>query len=284
MGHVSAARHLWVVDDVPMSDLMTGFESYLRANNCGDSTVHDRLKHVADFQRCHPAHPNVGAADIITWLGRPGYAQWSRATYFGHLRSYFHYAKVTGLLERDPMAGMTRPRPGNCVPRPLTSAQVAVVMAAANPTVHAWLTLGLYAGLRAFEIAKIRAEDVSQDSIYVLGKGGRAAYVPTHPLVWELAQSRPSTGFWFPSSRASLGGHVGSVWVTTATTRVFAAQGVEGSIHRMRHTFATRLLRSGVNVRVLQSLMRHASLNSTMIYCLVDEDERRDAIALLMAA
>jgi len=35
---------------------------------------------------------------------------------------------------------------------------------------------------------------------------------------------------------------------------------------------------------VVQQLMRHASLNSTMIYLAVDESERRDAIGLLAAA
>lgn len=69
--------------------------------------------------------------------------------------------------------------------------------------------------------------------------------------------------------------------MSTLTSRLFAANGIEGSIHRMRHTFATRLLRAGVNIRVVQTLMRHRSLASTMIYTAVDEDERRDAISRL---
>jgi integrase/recombinase XerD len=44
-----------------------------------------------------------------------------------------------------------------------------------------------------------------------------------------------------------------------------------------------RSLRSGANVRTVQTLMRHASLSSTMIYCAVDESERRDAIRRLAA-
>jgi site-specific recombinase XerD len=36
-----------------------------------------------------------------------------------------------------------------------------------------------------------------------------------------------------------------------------------------------------VNVRVVQTLMRHESLSSTMIYCAVDEDERIDGISQL---
>lgn len=282
MSHTPAPRHLHSVHDAGM-DTYTAFEFWLRANNCGPRTIHDRLQHVADFAQHHPTFPHVSAAQVTAWVGREGFAQWSRSTYFGHLRSFFHFAKVTGILESDPMAGMRRPRPGKSIPRPLTNAQVSEVMLAARPDVHAWLTLGLFAGLRAFEISKLCAEDVTQESIFVVGKGGRSDFVPTHPEIWKLRQSRPASGWWFPSAKSSLG-HVHSVWVTTGTTHLFKACGVEGSIHRTRHTFGTRLLRSGVSVRVVQTLMRHSSLNSTMIYLAVDEDERRDAIALLMAA
>jgi integrase/recombinase XerD len=119
-----------------------------------------------------------------------------------------------------------------------------------------------------------------QDQLYVLGKGGHKAFLPTHPLVWELAQTLPQTGWWFPSPRSSAG-HVPAVSVTTETTKVFTTNGIDGSIHRCRHTYATDLLRAGVNIRVVQTLMRHESLNSTMIYTAVDEDERRAAINLI---
>jgi site-specific recombinase XerD len=279
---VQVARRLHVVDAAPMT-YFAGFEPWLRANNCGNNTIEDRLNHLADFARAHPGFPHVTPTDITSWLGRPGYAQWTRATYYGHLHSYYAFATDVGFVEVDPMARMRHPKPGKSVPRPLSPAQVAVVLSAAtNVNLHAWLILGLYAGLRAHEIAKIRGEDVDQEQLFVFGKGGQGAFVPTHPLVWELAQTRPRQGWWFPSSASSLG-HVRSTSVSTGITRLFAANGIEGSIHRCRHTYATQLLRAGVNIRVVQSLMRHASLNSTMIYTAVDEDERRDAINRLAA-
>lgn len=259
------------------------FESWLRANNCGEHTIEDRLGHLADFARCHLEFPAVTPAQITGWIGRPGYAPWSRATYFGHLHSYFTWAAQSGVVEVDPMARMRRPKPRRSAPRPLNTAQVHAVMSGAtNQNLHAWLTLGLYAGLRVHEIAKIRGEDVAADQLYCFGKGGKGAYVPTHPLIWRLAQSMPAYGWWFPTCSAT--GHVTSMHVSTKTTELFAANGITGSIHRCRHTFATELLRAGVNVRVVQTLMRHESLDSTMVYCAVDEVERRDAIALLMAA
>jgi len=275
------ARHLQAVHDAGMTHF-AGFEPWLRANNCGANTITDRLHVLGDFTRTHPSFPHVTPSEVTNWLGRPGYAAWTRATYYGHLRSYFRYATQIGIVQVDPMAGMRRPRPGKSIPRPLTPAQVATVLAAARPNLRAWLTLGLYAGLRAHEIAKIRGEDVTRDQLYVFGKGGQGAFVPTHPLVWVLAQSRPRDGWWFPTCSST--GHVASGSVSTRTTRLFTANGITGSIHRCRHTYATELLRSGANIRVVQTLMRHESLNSTMIYTAVDEGERRDAINRLVAA
>jgi len=67
------------------------------------------------------------------------------------------------------------------------------------------------------------------------------------------------------------------------TTRLFKANGIEGSLHRARHTYATTLLRTGANIRVVQELMRHKSLSSTAIYTGVDEEELRNGIAGLQA-
>jgi len=263
-------------------DPLTGYGPWLRAHDCCERTVTDRTAHLADFARAYPAFPHVSAADVTEWVGRPGLAQWSRGSFYGHLRSYFTFALEAGVVAVDPMARMRRPKPGKSVPRPLTQVQVGTVLGAASPHMRAWLLLSLYAGLRAHEVAKIRGEDVDADQLWVLGKGGVGVYLPTHRAIWELAQTMPRTGFWFPSSR-SASGHVSSLTISTSCSRLFTAHGIPGSLHRGRHTFATMLLRAGVNIRVVQTLMRHASLRSTQIYTAVDEDERRDAIRLLAA-
>jgi integrase/recombinase XerD len=271
--------HLRLLHNDPMKNL-TGYEPWLRANNCGDNTIEDRLGALGEFARKHPDFPYVKPSEITAWIGRPGYAQWTRATYFGHLRSYFRFAIDIGIMDVDPMVKMRRPKPGKGIPRPLNSVQVKAILGAANPVTYTCLILALYAGLRAHEIAKIRGEDVEEDSLYVFGKGGQGKFLPTHPLVWAEALKRPRYDWWFPSGDS----HLKSPSVTNMATRLFAANGIEGSIHRCRHTYGTELLRAGVNIRVVQTLMRHESLNSTMIYTAVDEDERRDAINRLSAA
>ena len=279
---ISMPQHLHLVQERPPGPGLTDFALWLRANGCSERTIDSRLRHIEDFTRHNPAFPHVRPMHVTAWLGREALAPASRAAFYGHLRSYFTYAIENDVVGVDPMARMKRPRVAPGKPRPLTPEQVDLLLTASagnrNANVGAWLVLALFAGLRCHEIAQLRGEDITQDTIYVVGKGARVAEIPTHPVIWALALDRPRTGWLFPSSASSLG-HVRSVWVSTAVTHLFKANGITGSLHRARHTYATTLLRSGAHIRTVQTLMRHASLSSTAVYTAVDEGELRDGIA-----
>ncbi len=51
--------------------------------------------------------------------------------------------------------------------------------------------------------------------------------------------------------------------------------------HSLRHSYATELVRAGANIRAVQELMRHSSLQTTQRYSQVLDDDRRRALALL---
>lgn len=200
---------------------------------------------------------------------------WSRATYYGHIHEFCRWLVAAGYLDADPMEGMKRPARPHSLPRPLTEEQAATLLEAADGRTRDWILLAMLAGLRAHEIAKIRGEDVSRENIYVQGKGGTRAAIPTHDQLWAMAQRYPRIGYWFPGRKNP---HIGSHTVTVTVSRLFDSLGIDGSIHRCRHSYGTRLLRAGTNVRVVQRLMRHANIETTAIYTAVDEDEMRAGI------
>lgn len=219
-------------------------------------------------------------SNIQTWLGTSGFSPWSRATYYSHLRDFCAWLVATGRLAEDPMAGVRRPKRPKSVPRALTEAEVDRILAAATGKPRDWILLALLSGLRAHEIAKLRGQDVTEAHIYVEGKGDVLAAIPTHPEIWQLAQRYPRSGYWFPGRD---NGHVVANTVSQQVSKLFRSLGISGSIHRCRHTYGTRLLRAGTNIRVVQQLMRHASLATTEIYTAVTEDDLRDAITRLTA-
>lgn len=257
---------------------MGSFAAWLRAQGARHATIDKRCLVITAALREWPPEPTTG--DVTAWLGRPGWSQWTRVTYYGHARSWFAFLVETGRRADDPTARMKAPRSPRPRPRPLTDADVALVLSTAVGRVRLWVLLGLLAGLRAHEIAHLRREDVTAETIFVRGKGGREDYVPTHPDLWTLIAPMPA-GYLFPSSCAT--GHIAGHTVSLGVTEVFRSVGVAGSLHRCRHTFASRLLRQGTNVRVVQRLMRHASLETTARYLAIEDDEALAAVLRLVA-
>lgn len=203
-------------------------------------------------------------------------------TYYDHFRALYVWLLEDGRLATSPLAEIPRPPTPKPRPRPLSrdDARRALVMASGD--LRAYLMLGRLAGLRAHEIAKFSGEDIDADALYVFGKGGQAAIIPTHPDLWELAQSYPRCGYWFPSPRGRES-HVTAHAVTMRVSRHFARLGIDGSSHRNRHLYGTELLRGGANLRVVQELMRHADLTTTVRYLGVDQEEKVAAIRRLIA-
>lgn len=239
------------------------------------STVQMRVKFAASFLRLWGTW-DVPIETLAEWLG--GFTGWTRLTYHNNLTSLLDWlGEEAGDDRPNPMRSLKRPKTPRPRPRPLTSDELTRALDAATPEVRAYLLLGVFAGLRAHEIAKLHGSDVSESAVFVVGKGGLEASVPTHPEIWTLAQHYPRDGYWFLSCLPDRQ-HITAGCVSRAVGRLFRELGIEGASHRARHTYGTRLIRAGVNIRVVQELMRHSSLATTALYLGVTEDEKTAAI------
>lgn len=220
------------------------------------------------------------AEHISDFLGRSTIKPWTRSTYHSNLTCFTAWLVAAGHLDANPMEGVRKPKRPAPRPRPLSEAEVARVLAAVDGEVRDWIRLALLSGLRASEIAKIRGEDVTGDGLYVVGKGNKAVTLPCHDEIWAMAERYPRKGYWFPGNDD---GHMRAQQISLIVGKTFHAMGIEGSIHRCRHVYGTRLLRAGVHIRIVQKLMRHTNLDTTAAYTAVDEDELREAVNRLSA-
>lgn len=222
---------------------------------------------------------DVPPARIAAWLRQ--FDGWTKLTYLNNLRSLYAWACETQLVAVNPTSRLRRPPAPPPKPNPLPPEQLAQLLNAAEGRLLSWLLLGYLAGLRCFEIAKFSGSDITRDAIYVCGKGGQEWLLPTHPVLWALAQHYPRDGYWFPSP------HRGRAYISKGLVEIrirehFRAHGVDaGAVHRLRHSYGTELDRAGVRPRVLQELMRHRSLNTTMRYTLVEHQEKLAGVELL---
>lgn len=258
---------------------VSGYHDYLSERGLSVNTIRQRVK----FARARWADWRtwtVTGPEVARWLA--GFEGWTRLTYHNHLTSLFDWLEDTGHIIENPMPLIKRPPAPRPRPRPLREPELRRAIEAADGDVRADLMLGYLAGLRAFEIAKLEGRHVTVVRIRVVGKGGVDETVPTHPLLWELAQHYPREGYWFPSPMTGRD-HICACTVTRRVGRLFRRLGIEGATHRARHTYGTMLLRQGANLRVVQELMRHASLSTTAVYLGVADDELRSAIDGLVA-
>lgn len=266
---------------------MTNYGEWLRGRGLSERTIAARLNIYQSRLDDWTAFDTVPPDKIATWLNQ--YSGWTKYTYFRHLTSIYDWMVELEQTGRNPMRHMKAPAPPRGRAKPLTEAQLAAALLAANTRTRTFIMLGYLAGLRAFEIAKFHGRDIDEQDLRVVGKGGVDDTLPTHPLLWELAQHYPVSGYWFPPlnrlgiPRGYGAGHVGSQRVTADVGALFRSLGIRGATHRARHTYGTQLLRGGANLRVVQELMRHRSLATTALYLGVDGDERVDAIGRLAA-
>ena len=220
------------------------------------------------------------AERIAGWLATPGWSAQTRATYRRHLAGFCRWAVEAGRLAVDPTAHLPAPRIPPSPPRTPVPPAVAETMLAEAP--EPWRTAAIIAyfdGLRAFEIAGLDRADVSRDVIEVRGKGGRVDLLPTHPRVWEHVAPRPEGLLVSRPDGGALTAQQMSNGFADWARQTYRRTDV--SLHRFRHGFCDRLRQAGVDVRVIQTLMRHASIVTTQRYMHVDESERTAAIGLL---
>lgn len=259
---------------------LSRYELYLVGRGFSPATVRTRTR----FARARWAQWgtwDLSPAALAVFVQRQE-NPWTRSTYFNELRALYRWLEMEGEVRPNPTADMQRPPLPRARPTPLSSDEFARALHGTSGNLRAWLMLGYLAGLRRFEIAKFRGEDINATMIFVVGKGGRAWTIPTHPMLWELAQEYPRTGFWFPSPlRARTDRPITPEAVGNAIGQHFSSLGIAGATHRTRHAYGTELLRSGANIRIVQELMRHESLATTAGYLGVDEEEKADAVQRL---
>ena len=81
-----------------------------------------------------------------------------------------------------------------------------------------------------------------------------------------------------PSGAAVASFTVAAKTVGTVIARALRRSGIDATAHQLRHFFATSLLEAGVDSRIVQTLMRHASLATTGRYLGVTLAQQRQAL------
>jgi len=178
------------------------------------------------------------------------------------------------------------PRPERTA-RPVPEADLEKALVDATGAVRAMLLLAGWAGLRAGEIARLRAEhlllNTSHPVVVVLdGKGATDGVIPISPwLETELRRCRLHSEGWLFPKRFEPNEHRPAHSVSHAGRDRFQKLGIQASLHNARHRFGTQSYLATGDLRLTQMLMRHRSWAETSSYISISPFALVDAVALL---
>lgn len=267
-------------------ELLARWRRWMQAQGHSRNTIEARTRRIAIFADDLGVDPvHATAEDVEQYLASlsdRGLGRGTLGTYYSHLRAWFDFLVLADVRPDTPMTKVPAPRVPARKPKPLTAEQFAAVLGTRmHMRTRMMILLAAYQGLRVHEIAKMRGEDVDllAGQLRVVGKGDSDRTLPLHAVVAEYAEAFPRRGWWFPAQGGDRG-HIHGRSVSDIVGDVLRRAGVPtGSAHRLRHTYGTRLVANGVNIRIVQELLRHASLQTTQIYTGVTFDQQKDALA-----
>jgi site-specific recombinase XerD len=263
-----------------------------------DATVRAYGNDVAGFAEWAERGGAAGPADVdrillrryLAFLGTRRYARRSIARKAAALRRYFTWLQRTGVLTTDPAVRLQAPAGGGRLPHVLSRGEVADLLDAAaavdgEPDAvrlrdDAVLELLYGSGLRVAELSGLGPGDVDLGAgrVTVWGKGSKQRQVPLSEhaaaaiRAWlergraELAEGHPPVDALFLNRR---GRRLGPRDVRRILDRRASSP---THPHALRHTFATHLLDGGADLRVVQELLGHASLETTQVYTHVSKE------------
>jgi len=141
---------------------------------------------------------------------------------------------------------------------------------------RAALTTAYATGLRASETVSLQVADIDSARMVIHvreGKGGKDRYVMLSPQLlqilrtyWRLARPRR---FLFPGRDEERHLDRAVLHAACRSARVAARIDKQVTVHTLRHSFATHLLESGTDIRIIQVLLGHSSLSTTARYAQV---------------
>lgn len=266
-------------DDAP-DTLIDAWTLTMQAQGLSQATITERTRLIHQLARTTGTDPAALTPHTLTVFLANIDSPVTADAYYSIARAWCSWLVRAGHRDDDPTMRVPRPRVPPARPRPITRPQLDTLLATPlRQDTRTKILLAAYAGLRIHEIAKIRGEDIDTagGTLTVTGKGGRTDLLPAHPIILTQAANYPRKGHWFPSPSRP-GQHVTAQTVGTVIARALRRAGIDATAHQLRHFFATSLLEAGVDSRIVQTLMRHASLATTGRYLGVTLTQQRAAL------
>jgi integrase/recombinase XerD len=218
------------------------------------------------------------------------------------LRGFYRFCYSEGLINTDLAGRFDLPRQPRLLPEVLTVDEVDRLLrtrggeSPAGIRDRALLELLYASGLRISEAVGLDRDDIDLESglVRIVGKGDRERQVPVGEVAvaWLRRYSAEVRPGWLTGWHGE-GGHGGPLFLSVRGRRLDRRRAWEMLVgaarsagfrdgispHTLRHSFATHLLEGGADLRIVQELLGHASINTTQLYTHLTGERIKDVYA-----
>ena len=222
----------------------------------------------------------------------------TQARLLSSIHSFYRFLLYHHYIEQDPSELLEMPRVEKHLPEVLSIEEIDAMIAQidmSKPEGHrnrAIIEMLYGSGLRVSELTELKLSNIYRKEGYmrILGKGSKQRLVPISPVADE------QFGYWLVD-RSQLdikpeatdiaflnhyGRQLTRAMIFTIVKRLATAAGIRKTIspHTLRHSFATHLLQNGADLRIIQQLLGHESIVTTVMYSLVNLQNVRVAVLI----
>jgi len=244
----------------------------------------------------------VGKATIRLYLAtelQQGISARSCQRRLSALRHFYEYMAKRGYIKQNPFLFARAPKKPIRFPNALTVEQVSTLLESNKRRTdflkerdQAILELLYASGLRVSELTSLRYNQIDFRSrvIRVYGKGKKMRIVPMTPVASEAMllyykntrnkllgkkkSQKPSDAFFLSAKGENLTPRGVEYILKTCEEKTGLHFGLHP--HELRHSFATHLLEAGADLRMIQELLGHESLNTTQVYTHVSKKAMKE--------
>lgn len=266
-----------------------------------DNSVEAYMRDFDEFSHFVMHHWDIRAEEVasehieryMAWLYDEGLSSASQARRLSGIKSFYNFLLLKDRVEQLPTEGIAAPKAGRALPDTLTLDEIDAMLATfdirtAKGCRDSAIVEVLYScGLRVSELTSLRLQDLffGEGYVRVIGKGDKQRIVPVSSaardkiqLYMEFRQpKRSSEPTLFLNNR---GLPLTRVMVFNIIKTASRSAGITKQIspHTLRHSYATHLLEGGANIRQVQELLGHESIETTEIYTHLDSHRLRSVV------
>lgn len=207
------------------------------------------------------------------------------------LKNFFKFLLNENFIIDNPAANLEAPKREAKIPKFLSEDEILKLLKAAESDLRlsAMIEILYAAGLRVTELVSLPFVAVQREGnslrnyLIVKGKGSKERIAPLNKAaikkLLEYLKERKDSAWLFP-------GHVKGKHLTRqAFHQMLKDLAIKSGLdpvrvhpHVIRHSFATHLLNSGVDLRVLQELLGHSDISTTEIYTHILDSKLRELV------